>query len=473
LLVLVIVLIFFQFIISYIHKISLQDLLNHTQEWYKKDSAEKMANLTATSLELLLETSSIDDQMDAESEKNLVQAFNIILNQELLQQNIEEICILIMAGDSVHAIDDGQALYNYLYRDSVHVADPDVPHPGAVILYRNLESNLRFNEQIVSYPYEEKGLQVFVPLAPKGEYAGAVFIKMEPDLSFISHQLISTYDETALIFSALILFGLLAMFYISSYTVKERDEAQQQLFQERENYLRAHIHHEKESQFTKRIYHTHHKAEKIMGFIKEDLRQIDASNLEAMKYRMNKYANYISRVIYDMKWYDPPLQTIRNPLFKTNLNEVLQFIIDAIFLRTSNDVRRVKFELRKDEAMPVVPINEFVVWEIVEPLIHNSLDHSQGQEITVQIGARYDAQAKKGVVFIRDNGCGITPHLLEANEDGVKRLFLEHMSTKPDGKNSGYGCYLSYEIAKRCGWKLDAENLPEGGCRFTLSIVNI
>jgi len=464
------VLIFFQFIISYIHKISLQDLLHRTQEWYKKDTAEKMANLTATSLELLLETSSVDDRNDAESEKNLVQAFNIILNQELLQQNIEEICILIMAGDSVHAIDNGQALYNYLYRDSLHVADPDAPHLSAVSLYRDLESNLRSNEQIVSYPYEEKGFQVFVPLVPKGEYAGAVFIKMKPDLSFISHQLISTYDETALIFSALILFGLLAMFYISSYTVKERDEAQQQLFQERETYLREHIHHEKEAQFTKRIYHTHHKAEKIMGFIKEDLRQIDASNLEAMKYRMNKYANFISRVIYDMKWYDPPLQTIRNPLFRTNLNEVLQFIVDAIFLRTSNDVKRVQFRLIKDERLPTVTVNEFVVWEIVEPLIQNSLDHSLGQPVTVEISTHYDAETRTGQIHITDNGQGIKGSLLAVNEEGIKRLFLENISTKNDNRNAGYGCYLAYEVAKRCGWSLDAVNLENGGCRFIINL---
>ena len=36
--------------------------------------------------------------------------------------------------------------------------------------------------------------------------------------------------------------------------------------------LTKQITYEKELIFTKRIYHTHHKAEKIMGFIKEDLR---------------------------------------------------------------------------------------------------------------------------------------------------------------------------------------------------------
>jgi hypothetical protein len=48
------------------------------------------------------------------------------------------------------------------------------------------------------------------------------------------------------------------------------------------------------------------------------------------------------------------------------------------------------------------------------------------------------------------------------------------MTTKVAGdqQHAGYGCYIAYELAKqRCGWDLDAENLPEGGCRFTFTFV--
>ena len=30
-------------------------------------------------------------------------------------------------------------------------------------------------------------------------------------------------------------------------------------------------------------------------------------------------------------------------------------------------------------------------------------------------------------------------------------------------RNSGYGCYISYQLAvSKCNWQIDAENLPEG-----------
>ena len=40
-------------------------------------------------------------------------------------------------------------------------------------------------------------------------------------------------------------------------------------------------------------------------------------------------------------------------------------------------------------------------------------------------------------------------------------------------QNSGYGCYIAYEISKRCGWDIDAENLNKGGCRFTITIYKL
>ncbi|MEW6061564.1 MAG: histidine kinase, partial [Bacteroidota bacterium] len=61
--VLFIILIVFQIIISFIHKISLQKILVNTQEWYQQDSAERLANLTTTSLELLLESRSKNDRL--------------------------------------------------------------------------------------------------------------------------------------------------------------------------------------------------------------------------------------------------------------------------------------------------------------------------------------------------------------------------------------------------------------------------
>ena len=466
------ILIVFQVILSFIHKASLQKLLISTQEWYQKDSAERLANITSTSFELLYETIRSRSNLSESEIRKVIQSFDIILSQQLLEKNVEEICILVSRNNKIYAIDDGRVLYNFLSNDTNAVPSPEKPHYEAIRLYKSIKNDLQNKEEIQSILENKQTFNLFIPFVPRGEYVGAVYMKNTPDFGFISKEIISNYDETTIIYSSLILLGLLAMYYISSYTVKERDDAQKLLFTEHQEHLTQQIMHEKESLFTKRIYHTHHKAEKVMGFIKEDLRILSAENMEEIKYRVTKYSNFISRVIYDMKWFDPPLHTIRALIFRTNLNEVIKFIVENIFQKVANAADLYKFNLELDENVPVIHINEFVVWEIIEPLIQNSIEHGGQDHLMINILTKYDEVNRRTKLIISDNGKGIRPDLLEKNGDGIKRIFLENISTKKlDEQNSGYGCYLAYQVAKyRCGWNLDAENISGGGCMFIITI---
>lgn len=471
--VLFIVLFAFQLIVSFINKAAIRNFLNTTQEWYQKESAEEIANLTTTSLELVLESFDPKEKLRKEKEVKVVQSFDIIFSQQQLKHNIQGLYILVRKGDNIYAIDDGRVLYSFLI-DRTEIGQTEDRKKLAVIeIYKNIEKYLSSKEQIKSIVTGEKTFHIFVPFVLRGEYIGAVYMKNTPDFSFITNEIITNYDETSIIYLSLILLGLIAMYFISSYTVKERDETQKMFFDEHETNLKKQINYEKELIFTKRIYHTHHKAEKIMGFIKEDLRQLSPENINDIKYRVSKYSNFISRVIYDMKWYDPPLQTIRNQMFRTNLNEVIKFIVDNIFLRISSKSNAYEIKLETDPNLPVVSINEFVVWEIIEPLIQNSIDHGGEGNLIINCKTIFDESSNKSYVIIEDNGKGISSDLLKINSNGIKNVFIENTTTKnTELQNSGYGCYIAYEITKRCGWDIDAINLETGGCRFTITILN-
>jgi signal transduction histidine kinase len=469
--ILFIVLFLFQLLVSIITKTSIQSFLGDTQEWYQKDSAEKLANLTATSLELMLESVKPGETIDEEEQARIIQSFNIILSQQPLQNNIQDMCIIVSRADSIYAIDDGKILYSFLLSDKYNPPLPNIAHRTAIDLYREIQQEIRSKENIFSVQTDKESFHTFVPFVIRGEFIGAVYMKNTPDFSFLTDQITSSYDETSIIYLSLILLGLLAMYFISSYTVRERDEAQQQLMIENENSIKKQINYEKELLFTKRIYHTHHKAEKVMGFIKEDLRALDNQNIEETKYRVGKYSNFISRVIYDMKWFDPPIQTIRNQIFNTDLNEVICFIINNIFLRISTTLNtfEIKTELTK---IPPVHVNEFVAWEIIEPLIQNSIDHGGEKFLTIKISTTHSDESNKTLLIVEDNGQGIPPELMEKNNEGVKKIFLENVTTKSTIlQNSGYGCYIAYQMSKKCGWDIDVENTGTG-CRFILTILN-
>jgi anti-sigma regulatory factor (Ser/Thr protein kinase) len=469
LLIIFITLILFQVFVSQLEQNTLRDLLSDTMAWYKQNSAEQIGNLTTSALEVLLESDplrSADDKK--EREKNLIHALNSILKQPLMKRSVEEMCVILPYNDKFVAMDLGQDLYSYYYDHRVADTIVNPMYQQAVDRYTGLHQQMVKTELITSFQEEQNIFHVYIPLVPYGEYGGAVYLKIHPDVSSISQQILASFNKTVLIFSSLILMGLLAIFYISTYTIIERDAAWELLYTEREAHLKEYIAQKKEHLFAKRIYHTHHKAQKVMGFINEDVDNVNESNIKEIKYRISKYANFISRVIYDMKWYNPPIQTIRSNIFKTDLNEVLQFVVNNIFLRISYPVRTIKFDFDLDRTLPPVSVNEFVAWEIIEPLIQNAIEHSEKDTVVVTLRTRYHHGENKSTLTVEDNGKGIRADLLEKNDFGVKRIFLENISTKEEDKNCGYGCYLAYEISKRCGWMLDADNCEQGGGRFTL-----
>ena len=470
--VLFVVLLIFQILVSLVHKISLQDFLVKTQAWYQQDSAERLANLTTTSLELLLETSTPKQALSGYERRNVVQALNVVIGQQLLYQNVQELCLFVPCDTAIAAIDEGEILYAYFFENLRQLPVPQVTHLPALRMYEKLATEIRRNEQVHTVLEGKQIFHVFVPFIPRGEYSGVVYMKISPDFSPITTEVIANYDKVAIIFTGLIMLGLLAMYFLYSNTLRERDEAQARLFEAQKLRLAEQIDHQKELLFTKRIYHTHHKAEKVMGFIKEDLHALTENSVAAVKSRATRYANFIARVIYDMKWYDPPLHTIRNALFKTNVNEVLRFLVTNVFQRLSRHEETFAFKLDLDERMPEVAINEYVVWEVFEPIMQNSLDHAGVEMVEIAIRTAYDHEARRSRVMMADNGKGIPAALLQENENGIKRIFEEHVTTENENeRHAGYGCYLAYEIAtQRCGWKLDAQNLPGGGAQFTFII---
>lgn len=469
--ILFIVLVIFQFALTYLNKFSSNSLMNKTMALYKKDSAEKIANLSTTSLELLLENN-LNKKNTEVNRIEIIEAFNIIFSQQMLQENVNEICILVSKNNRIFAIDNGQDLYSYFFLKMTPDFQSD-KHLYAIQKFKKLDNDIEQFEKIISVLGDDQSFYNFVPLVLRGEYQGAVYIKITPNITSISEGISSSYNQMSIAFTSLILFGLLAMFYITSFTVEERDETRELLFRENQKKLKRAIEWEKESLFTKRIYHVHHKAEKVMGFIKEEIRNLNAANIKQFKYITSKYANFVSRVIYDMKWYDAPIHATRNPMFNSNINEILEFIVKHIFNRVYGADSGYRFELDFDKDLPSVSINEYVIWEILEPLIQNSIEHNN-KDIIIHIKTEYDSQKRQGKVTISDNGEGVLPSLLQNDDKGIQKIFKEHATSKSDNVNAGYGCYIAYEIARRkCGWHITAGNIPDGGAKFTVIIPNI
>ena len=91
--ILIVIISISQITLSYINTRSTQKLIGKSIDIYRWDTAERIADLTTTSLELLMQSSNISSE-DAEDFSSVVEALDFILSQQRLQKNIEDIFLL-------------------------------------------------------------------------------------------------------------------------------------------------------------------------------------------------------------------------------------------------------------------------------------------------------------------------------------------------------------------------------------------
>lgn len=102
--------------------------------------------------------------------------------------------------------------------------------------------------------------------------------------------------------------------------------------------------------------------------------------------------------------------------------------------------------------------------QVVMNLVHNALDAtSELRHQAPQVRITVDEIDAGYRIRVEDNGPGIA-------EADLSRIFDPFFTTKPVGKGTGLGLSISYGIVERHGGTLRAENLPQGGARFEITL---
>ncbi|MFY0568315.1 sensor histidine kinase [Archangium lansingense] len=119
-------------------------------------------------------------------------------------------------------------------------------------------------------------------------------------------------------------------------------------------------------------------------------------------------------------------------------------------------------------ALPAVRLGQRHLVQVLMNLLLNAADAVE--EAMPPRRARIGVRARRvegGVrLEVEDNGAGIAPAVLP-------RLFEPFFTTKPPGKGTGLGLALCHEYVARVGGTLAAENRPEGGARFVLTLKEV
>ena len=98
------ILIIFQIVLAFIQKSSLDDFLGETQAWYRKYSAERLAVVTSTSMELLFENLFLHKPYTDFEDKEIIYSFNVIFKQQVMQKSVDDIFLILSKNHRLYVI---------------------------------------------------------------------------------------------------------------------------------------------------------------------------------------------------------------------------------------------------------------------------------------------------------------------------------------------------------------------------------
>ena len=144
----------------------------------------------------------------------------------------------------------------------------------------------------------------------------------------------------------------------------------------------------------------------------------------------------------------------------TSLDE----LVDAVILKFKKRYPDKKITLDLPDEVIIIPMDAMLINQVMMNILENSVKHAEGSDA---IHLKAYAEENLAVLEVSDNGCGIA-------EDKLVNIFKGYLATKENGdmqkRAAGIGLSVCSSIIKAHGGTLTAENKPEGGALFRISL---
>ncbi|MFI7643691.1 MtrAB system histidine kinase MtrB [Nonomuraea sp. NPDC049400] len=191
---------------------------------------------------------------------------------------------------------------------------------------------------------------------------------------------------------------------------------------------------------------------------REDFDPMAARSAELMQAQLERFESMLADLL-EISRYDAGAATL--DLDSVDLRDVvLRAIADSEALAERHSTR---FELRLPNEPCMAEIDNRRVERILRNLLFNAIEHGEGRDIVVTVGADRDAVA----VAVRDHGIGLKP-----GEDTMvfDRFWRADPSRARTIGGTGLGLAISREDATLHGGWLQAWGQPGEGSQFRLTL---
>lgn len=169
--------------------------------------------------------------------------------------------------------------------------------------------------------------------------------------------------------------------------------------------------------------------------------------------RISKMVDRMATISAHLRNFARRPQQATGPLL---LNAVVHDALAVIDMRLGSEGGEIIYDAPSDDAW--VTGGHVRLQQVIVNLINNALDAMEGQpnrQVTITVAGP--------TVRVRDTGAGIDPA-------HVANIFDPFFTTKAPGKGLGLGLSISFNIVSDFGGVLSAENHPDGGAVFTVTL---
>ena len=187
----------------------------------------------------------------------------------------------------------------------------------------------------------------------------------------------------------------------------------------------------------------------------ENIDETENEYIEKILFNTRRLSSLVSNILLLSKLENQSIQTHRE---KYALDE--QIREDILVLESLWEPKSIEFDVDLDAVHFYG--NKNVMHHIWSNLLSNAIKFSpQGGIIKI----RLYKENKKIIFFVEDNGPGLSE---EAKKHLFDKFYQADTSHKEEG--NGLGLALVKNIVSLCDGEISAENVDEGGCRFTVTL---
>lgn len=179
---------------------------------------------------------------------------------------------------------------------------------------------------------------------------------------------------------------------------------------------------------------------------------------EELRETVKKIRNQVRRtatITRRLLGFSHPLD---NQVVPTDINQAVEETVALLEHEASR--QHITVERHYQAGLPAIPVDPSQFQQVVLNILHNALD-AIGRGGRIQVTSRLEGDHV--VVAFADSGPGLPPEVIE-------HVYDPFFTTKPKGKGTGLGLFVSRDIMARSGGRLSAANRPEGGAVFTVHL---